>query len=492
MLRTAGPTWALIVGMVLSGCTDKADTGRDSGSLDGGAGDSGADGGDSGGPTDVTVSVSLDATVMDECRSTCGTLSVSGDGWLGDVRWQVESDIDGFLPVEGTLDGDGQATFCIDGPLTPGVHNLAFHVDIGDRTYALATLDVRPFGWAYGLDKPVEVLTEPPWVPHIPESDLRVDPAFPSSNVTYPDPDGGDERVPAVSVLAPSTVVFNGRRFLYYAGTPDTTFYLGVASTRGEGENGWVIENDGDYILHSSQTGTRKGDWDYYAQNTPEALIRDDEIWLYYNGRSGESGGLTIGLATSTDGVHFDRNPTPVLEPTGVPGDFDEGGVAHPSVEVRDVDFTDNEAGASEVFEMWYASGTLEIGYAISADGLNFERYCDGSVFAGKLGTWDLGTVKAPEVKRYEDTYYMTYSGCGQGCYQVGWAASNDGIRWIQHTEPIIPIQQPEPGSSEIPWNSYGTQEGFIEDDDSGIWRIWYAGTSTSGGDIGYVEVTPR
>ncbi len=484
MAATVGLTWALITGLTLFGCTDKNGPGlTDSGGGDGtdspdsGSGDGGADGGTA---TDVTISVSLDADVMDECRSVCGTLTVTGDGQLGGIGWQVESSIEGFLDAQGQLDADGLAEFCIQGPLTPGTHDLAFHVDVGDRAYALASIDVKPFGWAYGLDKPLDILARPDWVPEFTSAELNAEPVFSWQEDTWTE----------VSVLAPSTAVYKGKRFLYFAGTPDTTFYMGVASSTNDVD--WVIENGGQPILTAEQTGAVEGDWDYYAQNTPEAMVIGDELWLYYNGRSGETGGLNIGLAISTDGVNFDRIPqNPVLAGSGVAGDFDETGIAHPSVERRDVDFTDNEADATEVFEMWYASGTLEIGYAISPDGISFERYCDGSVFGGESGSWDAATVKAPEVKRLNDRYYMTYSGCGQGCYQVGWAASNDGIRWAKAADPIIPVQEAPKGADEPLWNSYGTQEAFIEIDGDGVWSFWYAGTGNNHGAIGVVDYEP-
>ena len=470
------------------GCTDKGGDdsgsgtdggGTDGGGTDGGGTDSGGtDGGTAGdGGVEITdISIDLPSTT-DECREVCGTLSVAGTGSLAGVGFQVESDLDGFMGVEGVLDAKGQAAFCIPGPLSPGEHQLAFHIDARKGLWGMGSLTVKPFGWAYGLDKPIEALDAPDWVPSFTTEQLQADPVFEWTADTWT----------SVSVLAPTTVWFKDQRFLYFAGTPDTTFYLGVATSTGNTD---FVEYAGNPILTSEETGAIVGDWDYYAQNTPEALVVGDELWLYYNGRSEDAGGLNIGLAKSTDGLHFERiAENPVLGPTGVEGDFDSDGIAHPSVEVRDVDFTDNEADATQVTELWYASGTLEIGYAISADGVEFERYCDGSVFAGKGGTWDLGIVKAPEVKHWNGRYYMTYSGCGQGCYQVGWAVSDDGVRWTQADGPVIPIQ---PVGDDGPrWNSYGTQEAFVEIEDDGLWRFWYAGTGDNHGSVGILELRP-
>lgn len=480
MAMFTGATLAFFTCLPLLGCTDKdsGSPGTDSGGDGGSTADGGSDTGDTG-TSGLSFAVELPTEPVDQCRDICGTVTVSGTGAsLAGIGFSLESDLDGFLALtpdsETETNTKGVAGFCVQGPLTPGTHQLAVHFDVGDRLYELTTLDVRPFGWAYGLDKPVEALSSPDWVPAFSDAQLQADPVFTWQDGTWI----------AQSVLAPTTVWFNDTRFMYFAGTEDSSvFYLGIATSDGNED----FELVPDYILSSDQTGTVKGDWDYYAQNTPEAIVYDDQVWLYYNGRSTTTGGLSIGVARSDDGYDFSRVASPVLSPTGVAGDFDESGVAHPSVEVRAVDFADNELEASEVFELWYASGTLEIGYALSTDGLGFERYCGGSVFAGRSGTWDAATTKAPEVIRYDDRYYMTYSGCGQGCYEIGWAVSDDGIRWVQADAPIIPAQ-PDNEDGTPNWNSYGTQEGFIELDEDGTWRIWYAGTGDNHGSIGSLE----
>lgn len=483
--------WLLAIsttGMVTIGCKNHGDTAdtADSGTP--------SDGGTSTLPTDdtgtapqgITIDVTLDASLIDQCRSVCGQLRVSGSTTsLKGVQWTVESDIDGFLNASGQLDANGHADFCLGGPLSSGLHQLAFQVDPGSRNFTILPLEVRPFGWAYGLDKPLDALQEIPWVPKLDEAQLTADPVFPYAET----PKGSDAPWDSYSVLSPGVVRFNDKHFLYYAGTSDVNFSLGVASSDGITD---FSRYTGNPILVNNDP--KPGAWDYYAQNTPEPLVHDGQVWLYYNGRSEDAGGLNIGLAKSDDGFTFtDAGINPVLAPTGIADDFDGAGVAHPSVTVRDVDFTDNDEGATQVFELWYASGTLKIGYAISADGTSFERYCGGPAFQGNPSGWDHGQTKAPEVERKDGHYFMTYSGCGQGCYQVGWAASDDGIRWVALDEPFIPVTPiPEDtGDTLRPWNSYGTQEAFIEINDDDSWRFWYAGTGNSHGSISYVDALP-
>lgn len=412
---------------------------------------------------DLPVSFLLSQTEADECQELCASLT----GPAG-AAYLVESDRDGFLDVQGQLGDDGQGSACFAG-LSPGEHRLVLHLGGSDERPAQDVL-VHPFGWAWGLDRDDQPPLPLPWVPSFSEEQLTAPPQL------EVDPGEWD----SFSVLAPSTLKLGSTRLLYYAGTSKVDFSLGIASQDAGGP--WR-RHEGNPILTATSTGAQTGDWDYYAQNTPEALIVDDEVWLYYNGRAAVDGTLSIGLATSTDGLSFERAlDEPVLAPTGLDEDFDGGGVAHPSVLVREVDRLDNAMGASRVFEMWYASGSLQVGYALSSDGRSFQRYCRGPVFSGLPGSWDRRTVKSPEVVYEDGIYQMTYSGCGQGCYQVGWAMSNDGVRWTAHDAPIIPVQ------ASPAWNSFGTQEAFVEVEGD-TWRFWYAGTGESTGQIGLLEL---
>src|SRR6185503_718917 len=78
-----------------------------------------------------------------------------------------------------------------------------------------------------------------------------------------------------------------------------------------------------------------KGDWcDTYE--TAFALKRDGSYLLYYVGYNDRGGGffnsfpVQLGLMTSSDGVHFDRLPGPVL--TNTRRGWDADGIASPSI----------------------------------------------------------------------------------------------------------------------------------------------------------------
>ncbi|MCB9741458.1 MAG: hypothetical protein H6740_02515 [Alphaproteobacteria bacterium] len=371
----------------------------------------------------------LPEPVFDECEPLC--VQVEGASPEATLR----SGLDGALEVTVS---EGQV--CAEAPLSVGVHRLT--LEDGDEACEL-TAEVRPFGWAYGLEKPLEALTELPWIPEI--TGLDAAPLFSPAEGAWD----------AVNVSMPSRVDFEGEPLLFYAGTDHVGVYqLGVAALIDET---WT--RVAGPILDASATGAQPGDWDYDGQNTPEALVADGQLTLFYNGRDDSRLTLSIGRAVSEDGRHFTPEGLVLAGRASVTAE--ETAVAHPTVLLR-------EGRAGPVWELWHATGTLEIGYALSRDGLRFERYCGGSVFEG-TGGWDEDEVKAPEVHVADDTYYMAYSGCGRGCYQIGWAASSDGLRWVAAEEPILPA-----GGAD--WASATTQGADIVVDGD-TWRFWYAGS---------------
>jgi hypothetical protein len=396
--------------------------------------------------------VALDAATIDECDGLCATIEVTnGKRGVGDVELVLTSDVDGELfGAKVTTANDGTAEVCAPGPFTPGVHQITA-LPCPTCTAEPAELEVSPFGAKYGLNRRTDPLDAMPWVPELTGLD---DPP-----VLTPEPGSWD----AIATMASSVIWWEGEQFVYYAGAADAAFELGVAY-RSDPEAPLQRWEGNPLPLDEGEGG-----WNHYGQQAPHVIAVGDELWMYYTGASLSDGGIHIGVATSSDGLNFNNHPdNPVLTPTGELGDFDWRGVGHPSVVQRD-----------GLFELWYASGTLSIGYALSTDGLNFERYCGNPVLEGIEGSWDNAEVKAPEVIWDGDRYWMTWSGCDE-CFQVGWAASNDGLRWIKHPDPIIP-------SGVAPWSSRATQSAFIEVDGD-VWRYWYTGNDGELQSLGIAE----
>jgi hypothetical protein len=156
-----------------------------------------------------------------------------------------------------------------------------------------------------------------------------------------------------------------------------------------------------------------------------------------------------IGYATSVDGVAWDKHSDPVLQ-LGSPWQWD-GGILGPGSVRKE----------NEVYKMWYWGGkerwpfsVIQIGLAISHDGINWIKYDDPSTtedaFAssdpvlkiGDPGEWDQHRVWSPAVLATETGYEMWYA--GRAGYTtppqlVGYATSHDGIVWQKSQDnPVI------------------------------------------------------
>jgi predicted GH43/DUF377 family glycosyl hydrolase len=399
-----------------------------------------------------SVGVVLDATAVGECEAICGTIDRTG---IGPLRVDLTlTDRSTGLQVGEAMalasDMDVVA-FCWDGPLPLG--DLLLYAEAGECVGEVE-VSVSGFGVDLGLTR-AEPLDAIAWTPEV--EGLDDEPIF------LPAESGWD----SLSVMAPTVVDFQDREWLYYAGNEIEDFSIGVAS-RAQGEEAFERTAESPILKPGSDVAQ---DWKRFAQNTPEAVVVGDEVWVYYSGRREFDEGLGVGLAKSSDGLLFtDVEENPVLSELPEGSIFDQAGVAHPSIVHR-------EGG----FQLWYATGEHDIGYAVSEDGVSFERYCGNPVFEGSADTWDVGLVKAPEVAFDGDQYWMTYSGGGRGSYQVGWASSSDGVDWIAAETPILPVA--EDGS----WNAEATQEAFIVVEDA-TWTFWYAGNSGDQQQIGVVQ----
>jgi predicted GH43/DUF377 family glycosyl hydrolase len=154
-----------------------------------------------------------------------------------------------------------------------------------------------------------------------------------------------------------------------------------------------------------------------------------------------------IGLATSTDGLHWHvaNNGQPVLD-LGPPGSADAKGLTHPYV-----------LKVGEEFWMWYGAvdGTLagDLGLspgsvrvermclAKSSDGVRWERANDGKpvLDIGPKGTIDGIQATGMHILKIGDEFKMWYGAYGSRQHTLVLATSPDGIRWTRHNngEPI-------------------------------------------------------
>lgn len=174
-------------------------------------------------------------------------------------------------------------------------------------------------------------------------------------------------------------------------------------------------------------------DWDSLFCAWPRVLREPDGSFkIYYHTLNPAKGGFLVGMATSPDGLRWEKVGQ-VLGPGG-PDDFDAGGLS-----CRDV----KKIGDQYVmfYEGTNSQGYYCIGVATSPDGFTWTK--EGSVFCHApkgSGRWDARAVGTPNVVPMEDgSFRMYYIGANEGGHdelstqhQIGLAVS-DGTnfrRW--------------------------------------------------------------
>ncbi len=97
------------------------------------------------------------------------------------------------------------------------------------------------------------------------------------------------------------------------------------------------------------------------------------------------------------------------------------------------------------IYKMWYLctynAGKGNVWYAESKDGVNWQNKFDGPIFEnGAFNSWDGYTVGPGAILKENTIYKMYYNGWNDqyGQWQVGLAASADGIHWERYSEPVL------------------------------------------------------
>jgi len=178
-----------------------------------------------------------------------------------------------------------------------------------------------------------------------------------------------------------------------WAGTSDScntgTCYGGVGLAVSEDGVSW-IKYPGNPLMKSNETDTDGISYPY--------VIRDHvtyRMW-YSDLKCAACSGIsiffsTIRHATSTDGIHWVKDTSPVLKSGSYQKSWDDAGVYSPTVIYN-----------GSAYWMWYSAyntnsvnglfgvATMTIGYATSKDGLSWTKSEDNPILGlGPPGSWD-------------------------------------------------------------------------------------------------------
>lgn len=174
-----------------------------------------------------------------------------------------------------------------------------------------------------------------------------------------------------------------------------------------------------------------EGSWDANGTAAPIVWREDDGYFMLYQGWKrgsgwrGDGSPRMFGLATSEDGIHWEKHKdNPILVPTE--GSFDELGF---------------EAGCllkvGNEYWLYYsgfaADGKLRIGLAFSNDLINWRKFDSNPIVdVGTHEAWDGDSVAFPSVIRMRHDWLMLYGGYGPRSMQIGGAVSGDGKNWAK------------------------------------------------------------
>jgi len=197
--------------------------------------------------------------------------------------------------------------------------------------------------------------------------------------------------------------------------------------------------------------------------NRPVVIRRSNTYFMWYTGQAREHS--HIGLATSKDGIHWERASSEPVLSAGEP--WEKAAVMCPHV-IWDE--------SMQVYRMWYSGGEQyepdAIGYATSPDGRSWMKLAANPIFkANPEATWERYKVTGCQVLRRGAWYYMFYIGFRDVDHAaIGVARSPDGITgWQRHAaNPII-----SPGINQ--WDEDACYKPFAIFEGR-RWLLWYNG----------------
>ncbi len=212
--------------------------------------------------------------------------------------------------------------------------------------------------------------------------------------------------------------------WMYYSARRDSSrpLQIGVATST-DGIN-WTRYPDS--ILSPGPRGA----WDDKVIYGPDVVFHNGEFLMYYVGQS-NSGGCGIGMATSVDGFHWQKQGNAPVIASGACLSVDKDG---------------------DSLIMLYM-GSSGFGRASSLYGQNWILYSGNPVFPpGDTTQWD-EIIASPSLVILNGNYHLWYTGAdtvgnARGKIQIGWATSTDrGCFWSRFPgNPVLTPTQPWEG----------------------------------------------
>lgn len=276
-----------------------------------------------------------------------------------------------------------------------------------------------------------------------------------------------------VSTPARPAVLFEsaGNYMMYFTTHPGSAGAQIYLATTTDGGVSWTCGNSSNPVLTVGTSGA----WDSARVINPSAIKDGSTYKMWYTGIDSNAH-TAIGYATSTDGIVWNKQGK-VLDVS--PGAWDSSIVREPSV-----------VKVGSTYHMWYGGTALwpyfQIGHATSEDGVTWVKDAK-PVLTPSDGSWDSIETYGPSVvyNTASSQYEMFYSGNSGARWLTGHATSADGVTWTKDGNAII-------SPSATGWDNNDSTDYVAAVLDSGTWKVFYSGASSSGYQIGLATLTSK
>ena len=263
----------------------------------------------------------------------------------------------------------------------------------------------------------------------------------------------------------PCVIRFHGKGYLYFSKqlieeTGFDRFVIGIAVS--DDLENW---EEAGVILPEQEAEGR-------GVAAPGAIVLDGTIHLFYQSY-GQFPRDYICHATSTDGIHFDRDETnPVVIPEG---DWN----VHRAIDADVAVFGD------ELFLYWVTRDPemkiQMLGVSTAKLGCGFHRgdwvqRCIESILKPEL-PWEQQCIEAPAAIARGSRMYLFYAGA-YNCspQQIGCAVSDDGIHFVRIQD--RPLLTNGPADA---WNASESGHPYVFEDEDGKVYLFYQGSPDGG-----------
>ncbi len=202
--------------------------------------------------------------------------------------------------------------------------------------------------------------------------------------------------------------------------------------------------------------------WDGYTVG-PGTILKENSnnYKMYYNGWNDQYGQWQVGLATSIDGIHWERYSDPVLKADSL-NEFKVGATS--VIKINDLYYM--FYGSSSIYNYNY----MRINLATSSDGINWEKY-SGNPIISPTEPWEGIGVTFPAVIYDNNRFVMVYSSVDRT--KFGIAYSDDGKTWVKNSNYTLSNQTTNTKWIQINY-PFLVKVG-------NEYRLYYTGTSPNG-----------